>query len=119
MHTFRPARALLAGLVVLSATAGTAHAGSRTVEPLNQYAISGKIDTDQLARQGYDLNEVKEIGRSGKLVIVATPTQARSLHDKGVTVEPLSLARTQAAPSSPLTDPTHGYDVFRPWSLKP
>ena len=24
-----------------------------------------------------------------------------------------------AAPPSPLTDPTHGYDVFRPWSLKP
>ena len=90
----------------------------RTVEPLNQYAVSGRVTTDQLARAGYDLNEAKAIGKSGKLGIVATPAQAQALRDKGATVEALAQRR-KTAPPSPLTDPAHGYDVFRPWSLKP
>ena len=102
-----------------SSAIGGAHAADRTVEPLNQYAVSGRVTTDQLARAGYDLNEVKAIGKTGKLGIVATPEQAQSLRDKGATVEPLAEARKMVAPPSPLTNPTHGYDVFRPWSLKP
>jgi hypothetical protein len=120
MQITRTARALLAGLAASTVLAtGSAHAADRTVEPLNQYAVSGRVTTDQLARAGYDLNEVKAIGKTGKLGIVATPAQAQSLRDKGATVEALSEARTMAAPPSPLTNPTHGYDVFRPWSLKP
>jgi hypothetical protein len=98
-------------------TTSAAQAAPPTVEPLNQYAVSGKITTDQLARAGFDLHEV--VSRNGKLTIVATPEQAASLAAKGATVQPLSQARAFAAPSTPLTTPTHGYDVFRPWSLKP
>jgi hypothetical protein len=120
MQVTRTARGLLAGVAALTVLGvGSAHAADRTVEPLNQYAVSGRVTTDQLARAGYDLNEVKAIGKSGKLGIVATPAQAQSLRDKGATVEPLAEARKMAAPPTPLTDPTHGYDVFRPWSLKP
>ncbi len=120
MQITRTARGLLASVAALTVLGvGSAHAADRTVEPLNQYVVSGRVTTDQLARAGYDLNEVKAIGKTGKLGIVATPAQAQSLRDKGATVEALSEARTMAAPPSPLTDPTHGYDVFRPWSLKP
>src|SRR3954449_4392466 len=122
MQIQRSARALLAGMAAL-AVAGPASAqaaGGRTVEPLNQYAVSGRVTADQLARAGYDLNEVKSLGKKGgRLVIVATPQQAAQLRDKGATVQALSNARAMAAPPSPLTNPTHGYDVFRPWSLKP
>jgi hypothetical protein len=120
MQVHRTARALCAGVAayVVLAT-GVAQAADRTVEPLNQYAVSGRVTTDQLARAGYDLNEVKAIGKTGKLGIVATPAQAQSLRDKGATVEPLSEARQMQAPPTPLTDPVHGYDVFRPWSLRP
>jgi hypothetical protein len=120
MQITRTTRALLAGVAASTVLAtGSAHAADRTIEPLNQYAVSGRVTTDQLARAGYDLNEVKAIGKTGKLGIVATPAQAQSLRDKGATVEPLAEARKMVAPPSPLTDPTHGYDVFRPWSLKP
>ena len=120
MQVTRTARGLLAGVAASTVLGlGTAHAADRTVEPLNQYAVSGRVTTDQLARAGYDLNEVKAIGKTGKLGIVATPAQAESLRDKGATVEPLSEARQMQAPPTPLTDPVHGYDVFRPWSLKP
>src|SRR5690242_7299888 len=114
----RTTRVLITGLVVLGATAGTAQAaGPRTVEPLNQYTLSGKVNTDELARAGFDVNEARRPG--GKLAIVATPSQAQALAKNGATVgAPQALAKTMAAPSSPLTDPTHGYDVFRPWSLK-
>ncbi len=121
MHIRTKARGWLAGVAAFTLLAvGTAQAaGDRTVEPLNQYAVSGRVTTDQLARAGYDLNEVKAIGKTGKLGIVATPAQAQALRDKGATVEALTHARTMTTPSEPLTDPVHGYDVFRPWSLKP
>ena len=104
MQSTRTARGLLAGVAALTVLGpGSAHAADRTVEPLNQYAVSGRVTTDQLARAGYDLNEVKAIGKTGKLGIVATPPRRRHLRDKGATVEPLSDARTMAAPPSPLT----------------
>lgn len=116
------ARAACAGIAAIAATmtaaVGGAQAADRTVEPLNQYAVSGRVTTDELARAGYDLTEVKGLG-NGKLGIVATPAQAAALRDKGAQVQALSRARAMAAPPTPLTNPTHGYDVFRPWSLKP
>ena len=98
----------------------TAVAKSHQVEPLNQYLVTGKISGDDLARQGYDMREAVTPGAGGAFSIVATPQQAASLRDKGATVRaPYGLARSRSAPSSPLTPPTHGYDVFRPWSLTP
>ena len=88
MHIRTKARGWLAGVAAFTLLAvGTAQAaGDRTVEPLNQYAVSGRVTTDLLARAGYDLNEVKAIGKTGKLGIVATPAQAQALRDKGATV---------------------------------
>ena len=64
-----------AGLVALLAAASRHAAG--TVEPLNQYVVSGKVDTDALARAGFDLREASVTGKKGKFFIVATPSQAR------------------------------------------
>ena len=90
------ARAACAGIAAIAATmtaaVGGAQAADRTVEPLNQYAVSGRVTTDELARAGYDLTEIKSIG-NGKLGIVATPAQAAALRDKGAQVQALSQAR--------------------------
>ena len=54
--------------------------------------------------------------------IVATPKQAAELRAKGFTVTaPYGEAKAaKAAPPDPFaTNPTHGYDVFRPWHLQP
>ena len=95
------ARAACAGIAAIAATmtaaVGGAQAADRTVEPLNQYAVSGRVTTDELARAGYDLTEIKSIG-NGKLGIVATPAQAAALRDKGAQVQALSQARAMAAP---------------------
>ena len=118
IHTFRFLRtaSVAAALIAMSAT-GTASAA--TVEPLNQYEVSGKVTADQLARDGYDLTESG--ARTGQFDIVATAKQAKALRDKGATVvAPAGEQRLfKAAPADPLTPPTHGYDVFRPWSLTP
>ncbi len=108
-------------VAVSGATAPAALAAGEPAEPLNQYVVSGKISGDTLARQGYDLSEAVLPGNKKGFSIVATPAQAQSLRDKGATViAPFGTARAlRAAPSSPLQQPTHGYDVFRPWSLKP
>src|ERR1700716_1917636 len=118
MHPRTTARALIAGLLALSACAGTAQAaGHRTVEPLNQYTVSGRVTTDELARAGFDLGEIK---RGGKLKVITTPSQAQALSDKGALVTPANgVARQMAVRATPLTDPTHAPDVSRPWSLWP
>jgi Zinc carboxypeptidase/Immune inhibitor A peptidase M6 len=111
----------LVGLMVLLC-AGTASAGGRTlVEPLNQYVVTGKVDTDALARAGFDMQEASVTGKKGKFFIVATPSQASELRKTGATVTtPFGAARSfEQPPPPPLSQPTHGYDVFRPWSLKP
>src|SRR6476661_558090 len=99
-HTPRAAAALaVVGLTV----AGPASAKTpKRVEPLNQYVISGKVDTDALAREGYDLREAAVTGKKGKFFIVATPSQARELAKKGATVTtPFGTAKSFAAPSGP------------------
>jgi hypothetical protein len=56
-------------------------------------------------------------GSKGKFMIVARPSQAAQLAKDGATVTaPFGVARALAAPPSPLT---HGYNVYRPWSLTP
>ena len=123
MHIRTKARGWLAGVAAFTLLAvGTAQAaGDRTVEPLNQYAVSGRVTTDLLARAGYDLNEVKAIGKTGKLGIVATPAQAQAPARQGRDGRARSTRTPARRPRrpTPLTDPVHGYDVFRPWSLKP
>ncbi len=114
MRIIRRAAALAVGALVLGAT-GVAVAASS--EPLNPYVVSGtKANADALARAGYDLLE-GNIG--GKLGIVATEKQAAALRAKGMTVEaPLGTARASTrAATGLLTDPTSGWDVFRPWNL--
>ena len=85
------------------------------------------MNTDELARAGFDLQEASVTGRKGRFYIVATPSKAAAIARKGATVRPLrggkrarARARTAAVTTAaPLPAPTHGYDVFRPWSLKP
>jgi hypothetical protein len=122
MHMRKGAGAALAvvGLTALVAASPASAQGGKTVEPLNQYVISGKVDTDALARAGFDMQEANVTGEKGKFFVVATPSQARELAKKGATVTaPFGTARALAAPPGPLAQPTHGYNVFRPWSLDP
>jgi len=116
-------RVVCACLTLFALLAGSAQAASRRAEPLNQYLVSGRVTGDQLARMGYDLHEALTVRYKGRYAIVATPRQARQLRDKGLKVTaPFGVARkarAAATAASPLTNPTHGYDVFRPWSLKP
>jgi hypothetical protein len=119
MHMRRCARAALA-LAGLTALAAAGSASGKTVEPLNQYVISGKVDTDALARAGFDMQEASVTGKKGKFFVVATPSQVRQLAKGGATVTaPFGTARALAQPPAPLAQPTHGYNVFRPWSLDP
>ena len=111
---------VVAGLLVVCGASSASAQSRRTVEPLNQYVISGKVDTDELARAGFDMREASVTGQKGKFFVVARPSQVEKLEKSGATVTaPFGLARTMAAPPSPLTQPTHGYNVFRPWSLTP
>jgi Zinc carboxypeptidase/Immune inhibitor A-like, MAM domain len=122
MHMRRFARAAVAavGLAALAAATPASAAGTKLTEPLNQYVVSGKINPEDLARAGFDLTEGGLKGHKSGWVITATATQADSLQAKGATVRPLGRERTAAvAAPSPLTPPTHGYNVFRPWSLTP
>jgi hypothetical protein len=122
MHMRRFARAAVAavGLVALAAATPASAAGTKLTQPLNQYVVSGKINPEDLARAGFDLTEGGLKGHKSGWVITATATQADRLEAKGATVRPLGRERTAAvAAPSPLTPPTHGYNVFRPWSLTP
>ncbi len=114
-------RAVTAAVAVgLLGTLGASTAAADTVEPLNQYVVSGKVDTDALARAGFDLRESSVTGQKGKFFIVARPSEVAALEKGGATVTaPFGLATAMVAPPSPLAQPTHGYDVFRPWSLTP
>jgi len=109
------------GLTALVAASPASAQGPKKLEPLNQYVVSGKIDPEDLARAGQDLTEGGVKSHKGAWVITATAKEADSLEAKGATVRPLSGRERRAAVAapSPLTDPTHGYNVFRPWSLKP
>jgi hypothetical protein len=108
---------VLIGLVAAS----PAHAATTTTEVLQQYVVTGKgADPEALARAGYDMREAHNPRQEGYL-IVATPSQAAKLESKDVSVQPLAGKQTTAkvpAPN-PLQNPTHGYDVFRPWNLTP
>jgi hypothetical protein len=99
----------------IASPAGAAQ--QRKLEPLNQYVVSGG-DQSKLAGMGYDLTEGG--GRTGQ-AIVGTPADAATLRAKGYTVTaPYGEAKAAlAAPPDPFNDPTYGYDVFRPWHLKP
>ena len=122
MHMRKGAGAALAvvGLTALVAASPASAQGAKKLEPLNQYVVSGRINPEDLARAGYDLTEGGLKGHKSGWVITATAKQADSLEAKGATVRPLGRERTAAvAAPSPLTPPTHGYNVFRPWSLTP
>src|SRR3954452_16078465 len=116
----------ITALTALGAAGSALAQTSKRAEPLHQYVVGGGISAEDLARAGYDLNESGVKGRKG-FAIVATASQAATLNaKKDVTVRALHRGQTapqsaQRAPSAtaPLPNPTHGYNVFRPWSLKP
>ena len=102
MHMRRFARAAVAaaGLAAIAATPASA-AGTKLIEPLNQYVVSGRINPEDLARAGYDLTEGGLPGHKSGWVITATATQADSLEAKGATVRPLGRERTAAVAARP------------------
>ena len=93
MHMRRFAHAAVAavGLAAMAATPAAA-AGTKLIEPLNQYVVSGKVNPEDLARKGFDLTEAQVKGKPG-FAIVATPSQAADLAGKDVTVRPLARER--------------------------
>jgi hypothetical protein len=97
-------------------------AGAATQAPLNQYVVTN-VNTKVLAEGGFDRTEAGLPGHPGSYVVVATPDQANQLRGKGATVKPLhgvSKGRSQAPRRGrALANPSHGYNVFRPWSLQP
>src|SRR4051794_22925806 len=105
--------AAAAALILASGLATPATAAPRKLEPLNQYLVTGG-DRSQLGELGYDVTE-------GDGAVVATPSQRDELRAKGYTLKPIGKEATalQAAPPDPFSDPTHGYNVYRPWHLKP
>src|SRR4051794_35050427 len=106
--------AATAALVLACGLAAPAAAAPKKLEPLNQYVVSGG-DIGQLADLGYDLAEGGTARGQG---IVATSSQAAELRAKGYTVKaPYGEAKAAvAAPPDPFaTQPTHGFNVFRPW----
>src|SRR5688572_27206996 len=111
----------VAGAVVSLAFASPGFAADRA-EPLNQYIVEGTpSELAGLGKLGYDVTEgAIAPGRSG---IVATPAQADALRDRGLSVTTLGKENTASeaalAAGIPLADPTWGYDVFRPYALKP
>src|SRR3954466_9052239 len=110
--------AATAALLASCALAGTGQAATKKIEPLNQYVVRGR-NQELLAKLGYDLTEGGAKNGQG---IVATPAQADELRAKGFTVT-APYGETKAASAAPpdpfATQPTHGYDVFRPWHLTP
>jgi hypothetical protein len=92
-------------------------------QPLNQYLVS-HINPKLLQRAGYDMSEAVTPTAKGKFAIVATPSQAAALRAKGAKVTaPFGVTRTRPkarrARARAAANPTHGYNVFRPWSLDP
>jgi hypothetical protein len=112
-------------LAVIAALVSTSTAAAATVrtQPLNQYVVS-HINPSVLQRAGYDMQEAVTPQFKGRYAIVATPAQAAALRAKGAKVTaPFGITRTRGkarrARAAALAPPAHGYDVFRPWSLKP
>jgi Zinc carboxypeptidase/Immune inhibitor A-like, MAM domain len=112
-------------VAALLALAVPASASAARPQPLNQYVVS-HIKPKALQRAGFDMSEAVTPRAKGKFAIVATPSQAAALRAKGATVtapfgvtkqRPRTLrARASARAAATLT---HGYNVFRPWSLDP
>jgi hypothetical protein len=109
--------AVSAALLVVCAFAAPANAAPKKIEPLNQYLVRGG-DLSLLGQLGYDVTEGGSANGQG---VVATPKQAAELRAKGFTVTaPYGESKAaKAAPPNPFTDPTYGYDVYRPWHMKP
>src|SRR3954471_3008000 len=111
--------AVAAALALFLATAATAAAATQS--PLNQYLVT-HVNPKALQDGGFDRTESGLPGHPGTFLVVATPSQANALRGRGATVKPLagvSKGRARAPKSGrgkALANPTHGYNVFRPWS---
>jgi hypothetical protein len=98
-------------------------ASAATQSPLNQYVVT-HVSQKALVDGGFDRTEAALPDHPGMYLVVATPAQANALRGRGASVSPLhgvSSPRSTAprARGKTLVNPTHGYNVFRPWSLQP
>jgi hypothetical protein len=112
----------LRAFVVVALLGALLAAPASAQDPLSQYVVTD-VDPKVLADGGYDRTEAGIPGRPGAFLVVATPSQADRLRGRGATVQPLNgVSRARSAGRRgfrKLTQPTHGFDVFRPWSLQP
>ena len=108
---------------------GAAQAQAQSPAALDQYVVTN-ADPRVLGEAGFDRRETGVPGKPGQFIVVATPDQAAELRGKGANVRPLhgltrsqpparTLRRRARAKIAPLPAPSHGYNVFRPWSLPP
>ena len=104
-------------VVACGLTAPGAAAAPRKLEPLNQYVVTGGGSSCRAA--GLRPHRGREQSRPGHR---GHARQAEDLRNKGFTVTaPYGEEKTaKAAPPDPFaTNPTYGFDVYRPWHLKP
>src|SRR4051812_23728551 len=110
-------------LTMAFALIGAAAAGAAQA-PLNQYVVTN-VNPKVLAEGGFDRSEAGLPGKPGRYLVVATPAKANELRGRGATVRPLhGVSRARATSrrtrrGKALAAPSHGYNVFRPWSLRP
>src|SRR4051812_3879411 len=120
----RSVAAVVSAAALTLALSAATSAGAASQPPLNQYLVTN-VSPKVLAAGGYDRTETGLPGHPGTFLVVATPAQANALRGKGATVKALhgvSKGRRTAPKASrgkALPNPTHGYNVFRPWSLQP
>src|SRR4051794_32169206 len=110
--------AAAAALVLATGLAAPAQGAKQKLQPLNQYVVRGG-DQGSLGQLGYDTSEG---GVRGGTTVVATPQQADALRAKGFKVTAMGAEATAHRPPPPdpfATNPTHGYNVYRPWHLQP
>ena len=124
MHMRRYARAAVAGagLAALAPPRPPLRRARKQIEPLNQYVVSGKVDTEELARAGFDLTEARVKGRSAGFAIVATPSQAAELQARTRRcARSRACAHRRRASRRPARSPTRRTATTSsgPWSLKP
>ncbi|MEA2450947.1 MAG: hypothetical protein QOG63_2879 [Thermoleophilaceae bacterium] len=114
----------LRALLVVAICGGALAVPASAQAPLNQYVVT-HASPKALSDAGIDRTDTGSVpGSPGSSVVVATPAQAEQLRGRGATVTPLSGVSQARAPRKAgrvhrLAPTAHGYDVFRPWSLRP
>ena len=104
-------------LVACGLTVGRPASPRKSLEPLNQYVVEGDVESlaarvrPDRGRSGQGRPGHRGHARAGRRSCARRASRSRRRTGR---------PRPQAAPPDPFaTNPTYGYDVFRPWHLQP